>query len=234
MNCKLSIQAIELSNRTTFLDISPFRRSLKSSRSHRTKFYGLQATFYQGVLEMTREKLEEEKIAEKMIRKFELDLQWSIDEEGGAPTTASYLVLFQETLLYFACDRFMNRSTLRVFMYLLGKIGYGNKIDKSQVQIAEGLKMQPSQVSKAIKLLIEKSVIAYSKKERVFYLNPKLGWRGSIVEYDKFVQKKKYEKIQLGEYVDELEKEMDKRATERMIEENRREQELKELENLVI
>ena len=180
---------------------------------------------------MARKKVSAERVLSLLTERFELDLELYIDEEGGLPSYATYIVLFQEKLLDFACDRSMNRSTLRVVMYLLGKMSYGNRIEKSQVQIAEALNMQPSLVSKAIKLLIDTKVIVHSKKERLFYLNPRLGWRGSIEEYDNFVRKDKFEKVLRNEYVDEEEKEMNRRFIEKICEEEKR---LRDLEDLVI
>lgn len=183
---------------------------------------------------MNKVRTQDERHLAVLIKKFELDLEWEIENEGAPPVHVSYLVLFQEILLRFVCDPSFNRSTLRVFMFLIGKIDYGNKINKSQVQISEELKMQPSQVSKAIKLLIEKKVIILSKKERVFYLNPKLGWRGSIENYDEFVFKEKYERKARGEDVDEEEKEIKRRFIEKISEEEKEAKRLKDLEDLVI
>lgn len=178
---------------------------------------------------MDHKRVESEKIFEHMVRKFELDLELDVPD-GEDFTHVSYLVLFQEILLKFACNYSLNRSTLRVFMFLIGKMDYGNKINYSQVQIAEELGMQPSLVSKSIKLLVTNHVIIYSKRERLFYLNPKLGWRGPLDDYNEFIHKRKYEQKERGEFVDAKEKEFDRRHKEREEQQKRR----KESEEIII
>ena len=164
-----------------------------------------------------------------LLRKFEEDYSYTLHEDLPSKNY-TYLVVFQDALTEFACENKINRSTLRVFMYLLGKMGYGNRINKSQVQISEALKMQQSQVSKAIKFLIEKGAIVHFIQERVFYLSPKIGWRGSIEEFDKFMKRKKFDRIRFNDYVNEEEEEMENRIKEKLREEKR----ARELDDLVI
>lgn len=155
-----------------------------------------------------------------VARKFESEAKGAAEAEGidcdenGTSKNFTYLILFQQALEELACDNYLTRSILRVLLYMFGKIGYENKINKSQVQIAQALKMQQSQVSKAIKYLIEKDIIVHHAEERIFYLNQKIAWRGSIENYDEYVKKEKFKLIQMANLGN---KELDKQFFERTL-----------------
>ena len=76
---------------------------------------------------------------------------------------------------------FTHAHDLRVMMALFEKVGYENKIHVCQADLAKDLGMQRSNVSSAIKRLVEAGVIVKGPKDGInctYQLNPNFGWRG--------------------------------------------------------
>jgi hypothetical protein len=83
---------------------------------------------------------------------------------------------------------FTNLEDLRVLMALLEQVGYENKIIVHQVSMAREMGMQPPQVSRAIKRLIEAGAILKGPKHGIncsYQLNPEFGWMGSAKNHVK-------------------------------------------------
>lgn len=76
----------------------------------------------------------------------------------------------------------------RVFWALIERLDFENYINVVQADIARELEMQRSNVSRAIKELVEQDIILKGPKigrNVTYQLNPNLGWRGSGKEHQK-------------------------------------------------
>lgn len=77
---------------------------------------------------------------------------------------------------------FTRVEDFRVLMALMKEMGYENQILVSQVEIARRLKMHPSNVSSAIKRLVEAGIVLRGLKKGIkclYQLSPELVWKGS-------------------------------------------------------
>jgi predicted transcriptional regulator len=93
---------------------------------------------------------------------------------------------------------FTRSEDLRVFMALLEQVDYENKILTVQADIARDLGMQPPQVSRAIKRLLESGVIIRGKKAGIncsYQLNPELGWKGSAKNHVKALDEQRNKRM---------------------------------------
>lgn len=71
---------------------------------------------------------------------------------------------------------------LRVFLMLVAKLDFDNYIQVPQVDIAKALGMKRSNVSRAIKNLVERQILLKGPKAGrswTYRLNPAYGWKGS-------------------------------------------------------
>lgn len=85
----------------------------------------------------------------------------------------------------------------RVLFALAKEVGYENQILVSQVEIARRLKMQPSNVSSAIKRLVEAGIVLRGLKKGIkclYQLSPELGWKGSAKNH--IIAKREYQEGQ--------------------------------------
>lgn len=151
---------------------------------------------------MRQDRIKERKQLAVVTRKFEelarnlAEDTNTVDDENGYTRNFTYFIIYQEALEKLALDNNLTRSVLRVLLFMWGKLDYGNKVNITQIQIATALKMQPSLVSKALKYLREKEIVVYQTRDRLFYFNQELVWRGSVEEYDKYKRAKKFELFQ--------------------------------------
>lgn len=77
-------------------------------------------------------------------------------------------------------DRELTHQPIRVLIHLLRKMDFGNYIDIHQETVAKSLKISPSNVSKVIKLLVEKGILIRDPNIRQrFRLNPNYGFKGN-------------------------------------------------------
>jgi len=93
-----------------------------------------------------------------------------------------YVLMFQRALEALSIDQSLAPSTLRVFLYLLAKMDYSNRIYLKQTQIIDELKMAKSTVSIAINCLINKGIIRVNRenREKFYILNELFGWKGCL------------------------------------------------------
>jgi DNA-binding transcriptional ArsR family regulator len=92
-----------------------------------------------------------------------------------------WFAMGQEEALDVLMD-FKHVDDFRVLMALAKEVDYENQILVSQVEIARRLKMQPSNVSSAIKRLVEAGIVLRGLKKGIkclYQLSPELGWKGS-------------------------------------------------------
>lgn len=95
-----------------------------------------------------------------------------------------WMMTFQKSLEEIAKDPDLTGEHLRIFMYLCARLDFENWIQQSQKEIAEALGMQKQNVSRAIKLLVQKYIILVERKgtsaTKCYRLNPYYGWRGKV------------------------------------------------------
>jgi predicted transcriptional regulator len=100
-----------------------------------------------------------------------------------------------------ALDMLMQSTRLddtRVLAALLKELDYENLILTSQADIARKLGMQPSNVSSAIKRLVQSGVILKGPKRGTNYsykLNPEFGWKGSAKNHVKALDEHRNERM---------------------------------------
>lgn len=107
---------------------------------------------------------------------------------------------FQDSFEEIAKDPDMTGETLKVLFYLYSKLDFENFIQQSQIDIAEGLKMQKQNVSRAMKILTDKQIILEGPKvgrSKCYRLNPNYGWKGKVKNLKEY-QKEQFRMIKGG------------------------------------
>ncbi len=82
----------------------------------------------------------------------------------------------------------LSHEQTRVLMILLSELDYENYIQVAQVDIAEKLKMQKTNVSRAMKNLMQMDVILEGPRigrSKTYRLNPQFGWKGTVSNHKK-------------------------------------------------
>lgn len=97
-------------------------------------------------------------------------------------TGKRWMMTFQDSLEIIATDDDMTGQTLKVMLLLMANLEFENYISIKQVAIAQKLNIHKSEVSKAIRLLVEKGIILKVKEGTTvgYKLNPHYGWKGSV------------------------------------------------------
>lgn len=124
--------------------------------------------------------------------------------------------MFQNALL--RANKELDNRELRVFLYFLGKLDFGNKLKGiSQVKIAEEVELSRENVNQAIKGLKTKGFIEIQKEgtSNYYKLNSELLWKGSVESHIK--------ELKEIDFTKEKEKREEKTRILNKIEENTRE-----------
>lgn len=82
----------------------------------------------------------------------------------------------------------LNYEQFRVLMMLLADLDYENYIQITQQSIAESLDMQKSNVSRAVKGLLDLQIVLEGPKvgrSKTYRLNEQFGWKGTISNHKK-------------------------------------------------
>lgn len=82
----------------------------------------------------------------------------------------------------------LNHDQMRVLMALLADLDYENYIQVAQMDIAEALNMQKTNVSRAVKNLLEFGIVIEGPKigrSKTYRLNPQFGWKGTVTNHKK-------------------------------------------------
>lgn len=78
-------------------------------------------------------------------------------------------------------DKTIGMQAMRVLLAMLGCVEYGNRVQKSQKELAAHLAMSPSEVSKASKRLVDCGFIERLPNRRGWYrIDPRFGWKGDV------------------------------------------------------
>lgn len=93
-----------------------------------------------------------------------------------------FCVMSQEAFQLIAADRELTLEPKNVLFYLFSRLDFDNFIQVPQSEIVEALRMDKANVSKAIKLLVEKGILIRGPKvgySYAFRLNPNYGYKGN-------------------------------------------------------
>ncbi|MEI7795942.1 MAG: GIY-YIG nuclease family protein [Methylococcaceae bacterium] len=107
------------------------------------------------------------------------------------------ILTFQDSLEIIATDEDMTGQTFRVLMILMSNLEFDNYITIKQSAVAEKLKMNKSVISRAIKLLVGKSIILKVREGTTtgYKLNPTYGWKGKVENMEKAKEQMEKDKI---------------------------------------
>ena len=114
-----------------------------------------------------------------------------LDEEKGTFIHVPYRIkfdedwfmAFQEALEQLATDRDLWGRPRAVLDYLMARLSFENFIAIEQKEICEKLNLNKTNVSAAIKILVEKEIIKKGPKigrTHSYRLNPFYGWKGKV------------------------------------------------------
>ena len=98
-----------------------------------------------------------------------------------------WMMSFQDSLIEIAKDKELTGETKSVLFFLMGNLEFENYLTIKQVEIAKQLDMQKTNVSRAMKLLVDKGIILKVKDGNTagYRLNPHYGWKGKVANLEK-------------------------------------------------
>ena len=94
-----------------------------------------------------------------------------------------FVMTFQEAVIKVAEDKDMNHQMTRVWLLMIGKMSFENWIMLPQTEISESLQMKTSDVSRAIRKLLDKGLLLKGPKmgrTSAYKLNSKYAWKGKV------------------------------------------------------
>jgi len=102
-----------------------------------------------------------------------------------------WIMTFQDSLITIAKDKEFTGPAKTVLFFLMGNLEFENYIHIKQVDVAKELEMHKTDVSKAMKLLVNKGIIMKVKEGATsgYKLNPHYGWKGKVVNRDKEIKR---------------------------------------------
>ena len=105
------------------------------------------------------------------------------------PYAGGWVMNSQEALKLIAKDKDLQGRTLRVFLYLCGILDFENLIQIPQIEICKELDLKRSNVSLAIKILVDKGILIQGPKigrSFAYRLNPDYGWKGKVKNLNEY------------------------------------------------
>ena len=94
-----------------------------------------------------------------------------------------WFMAFQEAFEALAMDKDLNGQTMKVLMFLMAHTSFENYVGLEQKMICDKLQMHKTDVSLAMKKLVEKGILEKGPKlgrSSTYKLNPYYGWKGKI------------------------------------------------------
>ena len=91
-----------------------------------------------------------------------------------------YIRSFQEEMVGLAIDREFNGTDLRVFLTIIGNLGYENILSLTQKEIGEQIGIQSVEVTKSIKKLVKKGylqVVTKIGRQNIYMFNPNIAFK---------------------------------------------------------
>jgi hypothetical protein len=92
-----------------------------------------------------------------------------------------WFIMAQDALVALAKDNDLTGRSLRVLLYLLGRLDFENFIQVAQIEIADDLNLHKQAVSNCVSVLEKKGIIIRGPKRSrssSFRLNPNFGYKG--------------------------------------------------------
>ena len=124
-------------------------------------------------------------------------------------TGTRWMMTFQDSLAIIATDDDMTGQTLKVLLLLMSELEFENYITIKQVTVAEKLKIHKPDVSKAMRILVNKGIILKVKEGATtgYKLNPHYGWKGKVSNREKEIGRiVKQRVVDINQYRDAAEK----------------------------
>ncbi|MDD5503571.1 MAG: winged helix-turn-helix domain-containing protein [Candidatus Thermoplasmatota archaeon] len=121
-----------------------------------------------------------------------------------------WMMTFQDSLAIIATDDDMTGQTLKVLLLLMSELEFENYITIKQVAVAEKLKMHKPDVSKAMRILVNKGIILKVKEGTTtgYKLNPHYGWKGKVSNMEAEIKRIGRQRVvDMQQYRDAAEKE---------------------------
>lgn len=106
-----------------------------------------------------------------------------------------WMAIYQDAMDYLANEK-LNYEEYRVLMKLLAKLDFENYIRITQTKIASELGMQRTNVTRAIKGLLDRDILRKGPKvggSNTYRLNPMIGHKGRAINKTK----KEYEHLKI-------------------------------------
>jgi predicted transcriptional regulator len=102
-----------------------------------------------------------------------------------------WMMTFQDSLINIATDKDMTGETLKVMLLLMGNLDFENYIHIKQVELAKTLEMQKTNISRSMRILVDKGIILKVKEGRTagYKLNPQYGWKGQVSNRNKEIER---------------------------------------------
>jgi hypothetical protein len=102
-----------------------------------------------------------------------------------------WIMTFQDSLAKIATDKELTGTSKTVLLFLMSELEFENYIHIKQVDVAKALEMQKTNVSSAIKLLVNKGIILKVKEgtTTAYKLNPHYGWKGKVSNREKEINR---------------------------------------------
>ena len=103
------------------------------------------------------------------------------------PPNSRYVRVFQSSFLDIAHDKDFTRNTLRVFLGILAYIEYEGVFEMSLTALAKDLETTRAEVSKAVKLLVQKGYLKKESKTGMiskYYLDPSFAFKNRVNHFE--------------------------------------------------
>ena len=91
-----------------------------------------------------------------------------------------YIRSFQEEMVSLAIDREFNGTDFRVFLTIIGNLGYENILSLTQKEIGEQIGIQSVEVTKSIKKLVKKGylqIVTKIGRQNIYMFNPSVAFK---------------------------------------------------------
>lgn len=98
------------------------------------------------------------------------------------------VVVWQDAAKAMAKSPDLGAEALRVWLYVVGTVGYENILAMSMSSLGRELGMQRQNVSRAVSKLVEAGILVQEgqfNRSKTYRLNSNVGWRGSIKQLNK-------------------------------------------------
>ena len=114
------------------------------------------------------------------------------------PYGKGWIMTSQEALEILASDEDLSKDAYKVLIFLMSQLNFENWVQITQREIAEKIKIDKSNVSKAISLLLKKEILIKGQKIGRSYelrLNPYFAWKGKVKSLKQYRKEKEKEEF---------------------------------------